>query len=215
MMRSIRATAAAIALVLVATMMFCGGGMESGVGGKGFWRIREACPSALLLWRCLIHSAVVLPFFDSHFPIRLAASQTAELEEKAKGRHGEKEHEEKDAIALFTPEEKHVYQWDVFREQVQKGKLEALKTFFLEYPERGNAFFLHHIGGVAASRRKMEGTGQLNWRGMRISCRKLEPKRNSPQISVAYREFGRTWPMVGLERRGPQTVDLCKLSLSL
>ena len=74
----------------------------------------------------------------------MAADQTAELEEKAKGRRGAKEHEEKDAIALFTPEENHVYQWDAFREQVQNGKLKALQTFFLEYPERGNAF-LHHM----------------------------------------------------------------------
>ena len=162
------------------------------------WRIREA-------FQCFTCGALTIScgftLFDSHFPIRLAASQTAELEEKAKGRHGEKEHEEKDAIALFTPEEKHVYQWDVFREQVQKGKLEALKTFFLEYPERGNAF-LHHIMELL---RPVEDGGNRPIELARYAylLSKLEPKRNSPKYP-AYREFieqAYGWALSGEDRR--------------
>lgn len=76
--------------------------------------------------------------FDSHFPIRLAADQTAELEEKAKEQPG------KNAIALFTSEENHVYRWDVFQKKVREEKLETLKTFFQGNEERGNTF-LHHV----------------------------------------------------------------------
>ena len=49
---------------------------------------------------------------DDHFPIRQAAAQSAELEDRAKQMPG------KNALALFTPEEEHTYPWKEFREKV-------------------------------------------------------------------------------------------------
>ena len=161
-------------------------------------RIREA-------FQCFTCGALTIScgftLFDSHFPIRLAASQTAELEEKAKGRRGAKEHEEKDAIALFTPEENHVYQWDAFREQVQNGKLKALQTFFLEYPERGNAF-LHHMMELL---RPVEDGGNRPIELARYAylLSKLQPSWHSSQYPT-YREFieqAYGWALSGEDRR--------------
>ena len=112
-----------------------------------------------------------------------------------------KEHEEKDAIALFTPEENHVYQWDAFREQVQNGKLKALQTFFLEYPERGNAF-LHHMMELL---RPVEDGGNRPIELARYAylLSKLQPSWHSSQYPT-YREFieqAYGWALSGEDRR--------------
>lgn len=73
--------------------------------------------------------------YDPHYPIRLAAEETAELEERAKQQPG------KNAIALFSPRENHTYSWDVFSERVMGEKKKALEEFFSAADqERGNAF---------------------------------------------------------------------------
>lgn len=156
------------------------------------WRIREA-------FQCFTCGAMTIScgftLFDSHFPIRLAADQTAELEEKAKEQPG------KDSIALFTPEENHVYPWDVFQDQVRTGKLKALKSFFGENQERGNTF-LHHIMELLAP---VEDGGNRPIELARYAylLSKLEPARESPGYE-AYRKFADQaygWALNGEDRR--------------
>lgn len=76
-----------------------------------------------------------IALFDPHHPIRLAAEETAALEEQAKARPG------KDAAALFDPRQQAVYSWEVFERQVLGEKLALLRRFFAgEAQERGMAF---------------------------------------------------------------------------
>ena len=73
--------------------------------------------------------------YDSHYPIRLAADETAELEERAKRQPG------KNAIALFAPRENHTYGWEIFSRRVMGEKKKALEDFFsASEQERGNGF---------------------------------------------------------------------------
>ena len=156
------------------------------------WRIREA-------FQCFTCGALTIScgftLFDSHFPIRLAADQTAELEDKAKEQPG------KDSIALFTPEENHVYPWDVFQDQVRAGKLNALKAFFEDNQERGNTF-LHHIMELL---RPVEDGGNRPIELARYAylLSKLEPEQKSSGYE-AYRRFADqayVWALNGEERR--------------
>ena len=72
--------------------------------------------------------------YDEHYPIRLAAEETAELEDEAKYRPG------KDAISLFAPESGNTYSWDTFEKEVLAAKLQTLDDFFSKQDERGTAF---------------------------------------------------------------------------
>ena len=156
------------------------------------WRIREA-------FQCFTCGALTIScgftLFDSHFPIRLAADQTAELEEKAKEQPG------KDSIALFTPEENHVYPWDVFQDQVRAGKLNALKAFFEDNQERGNTF-LHHIMELLRPV-KDGGNRPIELARYAYLLSKLEPEQKSSGYE-AYRRFADqayVWALNGEERR--------------
>ena len=76
-----------------------------------------------------------ITLFDAHFPIRIAANQTAELEDRAKQEPG------KNAISLFDPGLDHTYSWDTFRGKVMGEKHETLMRFFtMPGQERGTAF---------------------------------------------------------------------------
>lgn len=73
--------------------------------------------------------------FHDHFPIRLAASQTAALEDEAK------QQPSKNAVALLETGGKHVYDWDTFTQSVVADKYITLTDFFeSESNERGMAF---------------------------------------------------------------------------
>lgn len=73
--------------------------------------------------------------FDDHYPIRLAAEETAAMEDEAKRLPG------KNAISLFASGSGSVYGWAAFEENVLGGKLAELKRFFRDgRNERGTAF---------------------------------------------------------------------------
>lgn len=85
---------------------------------------------------------------DDHFPIRLAASHSAALEDCAKQMPG------KNALALFEANEDNAYSWDVFRENVMKEKLQTLQDFFgSEEQERGKSF-LYQLMNLLRDARK-------------------------------------------------------------
>jgi CRISPR-associated protein Csm1 len=73
--------------------------------------------------------------FDDHYPIRLAAEETAALEDEAKHNPG------KDSISLFAPRSGSVYTWQAFQSEVAETKLAELQRFFSKQEnERGMAF---------------------------------------------------------------------------
>ena len=73
--------------------------------------------------------------FDDHYPIRLAAEETAALEDEAKHNPG------KDSISLFAPDSGNVYTWQAFQAEVAETKLAELHRFFSKQEnERGMAF---------------------------------------------------------------------------
>lgn len=77
--------------------------------------------------------------FDEHFPIRVAAARTAELEDTAK-EYPDKENPTKNAVCLFAPESAYACSWQEFAADVMGEKLTLLQAFFDAYPERGNSF---------------------------------------------------------------------------
>ena len=77
--------------------------------------------------------------YDDKYPIRLAAEETAALEDEAKSRPG------KDAIALFAPDSGNVYSWDAFEKQVLDSKLRELDRFFSGKDQNRGTAFLYRI----------------------------------------------------------------------
>lgn len=114
---------------------------------------------------------------DDHFPIRQAAAQSAELEDRAKQMPG------KNALALFTPEEEHTYPWKEFREKVLNEKLQLLRDFFrADEQERGNSFLyrlLELLRGAEANRIQLARCAYLLTR--------MEPREKERQET--YRRF--------------------------
>lgn len=82
--------------------------------------------------------------YGEKYPIRLAADETAALEERAKDEPG------KNAVALFDPHQAHTYPWPVFTAQVMGEKYTLLNRFFQGQEERGMAF-LYRLTGAAAA----------------------------------------------------------------
>lgn len=117
--------------------------------------------------------------FDDHYPIRAAAAQTAELEDRAKSEP------EKNAISFFDPKEAHTYRWNVFQKKVWEEKVGLLERFFASTTERGNAFLYRLLELLRQSQK--EG-GRINLARYAYQLARLEPKRSSPQWR-GYREF--------------------------
>ena len=117
--------------------------------------------------------------FDDHYPIRAAAAETAELEERAKSSPG------KNSVSLFDPRAEHTYSWEVFREKVLGEKFAALQRFFDTDSERGNTF-LYRL--MQLLRESQEQDGRINLARYAYLLARMEPKRSDPRWS-AYREF--------------------------
>ena len=77
--------------------------------------------------------------FDSHYPIRMAAEETALLEEDAKGQPG------KNSVALFAPEQGYTFSWDVLIRSVLGEKYRCLDEFFSHSEQERGMSFLYHL----------------------------------------------------------------------
>lgn len=95
-------------------------------------------------------SAGIGLFQETH-PIRLAATETADLEDEAKSLPG------KDAISLFAPEQNHVYHWPDFEKLVLEEKLGALKRFFSEAGQEYGNSFLYNVYELLCSANEYPG----------------------------------------------------------
>lgn len=117
--------------------------------------------------------------FDDHYPIRVAAGQTAELEDRAKDEPG------KNAVSLFDSKQDHTYCWDIFREKILDEKAATLQKFFDSTTERGNTFLYRLLFRLRQSQLE---DGRINLARYAYLLARLEPKRGSSQWN-GYREF--------------------------
>ena len=146
--------------------------------------------------------------FDDHYPIRLSAEETAELEESAKHLPG------KNAVALFTPERKavqdakgnllvrpeqgHIYSWDTFRTKVLTEKVGCLQNFFgKDDAEHGNAMLYN----LLALLREAEND-RINLARYAYLLARLSPKKNAPNYKL-YEQFSHSmmdWALDSVQR---------------
>lgn len=146
--------------------------------------------------------------FTDHYPIRLAAAQTGELEDASKRLP------HKDGISLFAPEEGYTYQWDDFERMVLGEKLEELQRFFLEGSpekrERGNSFLyrlLELLRSTGTCEAQQASQGARRTRPLQLAryaylLARLEPKEDERKAS--YRKFSEKmyrWALEPEERR--------------
>ena len=126
-----------------------------------------------------LHISAGVGIFNSHFPIRSAALQTAELEEVAK------EHRGKNAIALFDSYEKqHVYSWRDFTDKVLGEKETALKEFFDNNDDHGNSV-LYRINELLKGVKKK---GSINLARYAYLLARLEPSKKDARHGL-YKNF--------------------------
>lgn len=146
--------------------------------------------------------------FDDHYPVRLSAEETAELEETAKQLPG------KNAVALFAPERKtvtdakghilvlpeqgHVYTWDTLRTQVLGEKAECLQSFFnAADSQHGNAMLYNLLNLL----REAEND-RINLARYAYVLARLAPKRSAPDYKT-YEQFSHrmmNWAMDAQQR---------------
>ena len=146
--------------------------------------------------------------FDDHYPIRLSAEETAELEESAKHLPG------KNAVALFTPERKavrdakgnllvrpeqgHIYSWDTFRTNVLTEKVGCLQSFFgKDNAEHGNAMLYN----LLALLREAEND-RINLARYAYLLARLSPKKNASDYKL-YEQFSHSmmdWALDAVQR---------------
>lgn len=152
--------------------------------------------------------SVGIGIFDDHYPIRLSAEETAELEESAKHLPG------KNAVALFTPERKavrdaagnllvqpeqgHIYSWDTFRTKVLTEKVGCLQSFFgKDDSEHGNAMLYN----LLALLREAEND-RINLARYAYLLARLSPKKSAANYK-AYEQFSHSmmdWALDAVQR---------------
>lgn len=112
--------------------------------------------------------------FHDHYPIRMAAYQTKDLEDASK------EHPGKNAVTLFDTGAEYTYDWEVFQTDILKEKLLLLEQFFTDFEEeRGNAFLYQMIELLREANQK---EGRLYLARYAYLLARLEP----PKKSVKY-----------------------------
>ena len=114
------------------------------------------------------------------FPIRMAAAQSAELEDRAKQTPG------KNSLALFDPEADHTYPWTEFRERVLGEKLTLLQNFFQAEDQERGAVFLHQLLELL----RQAKTDKINLARYAYLLAKMEPRDRDRAES--YRAFSRS-----------------------
>ena len=150
--------------------------------------------------------------FPGHYPIRLAAADTAALEQAAKDLPG------KNAAALFTPgrsavpnpagehlpplvsaEQGHVYHWDTLRTEVLGEKLACLTDFFRGADaDRGNAMLYNLLSLLRDAEENPIDLARYAYQLAR-----LRPPRSDPRSRVynAFAEKMMAWSIDAAQRR--------------
>lgn len=111
--------------------------------------------------------------YREKYPIRLAADETAELEQRAKSEPG------KNSVTLFDARQAHTYAWPVFIERVLSEKYKALERFFGGQDERGMAFLYR----MTELLRQAEGD-RLNLARYAYLLARLQPAQSEPSYKL-------------------------------
>ena len=131
--------------------------------------------------------------FDDNYPIRLAANETAELEDSSKKLPS------KDAVSLFEPGT-HTYCWKDFEDDIEGIKLEELQYFFDDNEnQRGNSFLYKLVELL----RDAETNGKLPLARFAYILARLEPSKKS-DLYQGYKAFEKnmySWALDKEERR--------------
>ena len=130
--------------------------------------------------------------FNATYPIRIAADDTADLEQRAKAEPG------KDSISLFDPLQAHTYSWQVFTYRVMGDKLKLLQEFYQGQNERGTAFLYQ----MTTLLREAEHD-KLNLARYAYLLSRLQPSRSSAAFRL-YDRFSRqmyAWACQAQDRR--------------
>lgn len=117
--------------------------------------------------------------FHPTYPIRIAADDTATLEQHAKSEPG------KNSIALFDSLQAHTYPWSIFADQVMGEKFELLERFFCTQDERGMAFLYRMTDLLRAAEHD-----KLNLARYAYMLARLHPASGTPAWAI-YDEFSR------------------------
>lgn len=140
--------------------------------------------------------------FDDHYPIRLAANETAGLEDASKD-----DLPDKDGITLFAAGQGHTYKWDVFESEVWGQKLTMLLQFFGSggQEERGNAF-LYRLMKLLRNAQYESAANQRN--SMQLAryaylLARLEPREGAPNHKL-YNQFSKAMYAWALNSRDRQ-----------
>lgn len=122
--------------------------------------------------------------FDDHYPIRLAAEDTAALEDEAKARPG------KDSVSLFAPGSGSAYSWETFEREVLGEKLAELERFFSgDKTERGTAFLYRILDLLRET--QADPRQKLPLARLAYLLSRLSPSEKSPDYAH-YQSFSRS-----------------------
>lgn len=120
--------------------------------------------------------------FDSKYPIRASAQQTAEMEDAAK------KPPHKNAVALFEPTAEHTYSWPELKEKVLGEKLACLQDFFDHQGDgaqkRGNSMLYNLLDLL-----RMAKTDRINYARCAYLLSRLEPNRKNKELHENYIKF--------------------------
>ena len=118
--------------------------------------------------------------FHDHYPIRMAAYQTKELEDASKAHPG------KNAITLFDTGAEYIYDWETFQTGILAEKLSTMETFFVDFEqERGNAFLYQMMELLRTANQK---DGRLSLARYAYLLARLEPPKDDPKYK-RYKTF--------------------------
>lgn len=117
--------------------------------------------------------------YGEKYPIRLAADETAALEQRAKDEPG------KNSVSLFDPNQAHTYSWPVFSQKVMQEKYDLVNRFFTGQDERGMAF-LYRMTKLL----RMAESDRLNLARYAYLLARLQPGRDSGYRAL-YNDFSK------------------------
>jgi len=133
--------------------------------------------------------------FPVKYPVYRSAIETEELESEAKSNEG------KNSISLFTVNEDHTYQLDMFKSKVLDEKLALLNEFFSyggSAKERGSSFLYRLMQLIKNSEDK------INIARYAFLLAKLEPDGSNEEYRQLYQKFSKvmySWIMKPQDRK--------------
>lgn len=140
--------------------------------------------------------------FDDHHPIRLAAYQTAELEDFSK------QQPSKNSVSLFEASGSHTYSWEVFFNEVLNEKEKEVQLFFDSQDERGKAFLYRIVNLLRLSDQE---DGKINLARYAYMLSRLQPPVKAPTYEL-YKSFATkmySWALNKKDRK--QLITACYL----